>query len=62
MGFSHGQIKLSVMMGAGGGGGGEWASLFSWRRDRPFFILVSVNHHVLKNCSVHHNQSAFREK
>ena len=29
MGFSHGQIKLSVMMGGGGGGGGERASLFS---------------------------------
>ena len=60
MGFSHEQIKLSVMME--GGGGLERASLFSWCRERLFFILVSVNRHVLKNCSVHHNQSAFREK
>ena len=61
MGFSHEQIKLSVMMGAGGGGL-ERASLFSWRRERLFFILVSVNRHVLQNCSVHHYQSALREK
>ena len=59
MGFSHEQIRLSLMMG---GGGLERASLFSWRRERQFFILVSVNRHVLKNCSVHHNQSALREK
>ena len=61
MGFSHEQIRLSLMMG-GGGRGLERASLFSWRRERQFLILVSVNRHVLQNCSVHHNQSALREK
>ena len=60
MGFSHEQIKLSIMMG--GGGELERASLFSWRRERLFFILVSANRHVLQHCSVHHYQSALREK
>ena len=34
-------------------------SLFSWHRDRPF--LVSMNHDVLKNCSVNRDWSALCE-
>ena len=34
-------------------------SLFSWHRDRPF--LVSMNHDVLKNCSVNCDWSALCE-